>query len=419
VAVLIQAERFWLGQGKIERGMAMRVEDGHVLEIGPWRRLVAGRAPGEVTIDFGRTVLMPGLINLHTHLELGWLRNRVPARGGFTHWVRELRRQQNEARATLGEKGLRDDIVQAIRLGERELLHYGTTTFFDVSNSGLPAEHLSLSGIRAFAALECLGLDAHKAPATLARAREYVEAKSGGRIERLAVPHALYSCSADLLRGLKDPKLHKGHASMHLLESVEEMELFQSGFGPLRTMVDEICPEHDLFMGESAIERLEKFYGPPGNFLAVHGYAMNASELQTMARLGASIALCPSSRAFYLHPSIAINDLIRLKINVGLGTDSLASSPSLSLWHEMAQLSEDHPDLEPGRILSWATEGGARALNIRAGKLAPGYWADWIGVDANDVPDEELEDYLVREQPQVKVVAVAGDLLLDERWEGE
>lgn len=111
-------------------------------------------------------------------------------------------------------------------------------------------------------------------------------------------------------------------------------------------------------------------------------------------------------------------ELVRQKIPLCLGTDSLASAPTLSLWREMSVLHQDHPDLDPGRILSWATEGGARALGLAAGRLQAGLWADWIAVEAADVPSEDLETFLVAEEPDVRVVCVDGEILLDGRWDG-
>ena len=85
----------------------------------------------------------------------------------------------------------------------------------------------------------------------------------------------------------------------------------------------------------------------------------------------------------------------------------------------MAILAEEFDDIDPGEILLWATLGGAQALGLEAGRLKPGHLADWIAVDAADIGDDELERYLVTDEPQVRVVAVGGDILLDGRWEGD
>jgi aminodeoxyfutalosine deaminase len=416
--MLIQAERMWLGPGRIEEGWGIRVEGSRIEEIGPLRRLRQGKPVGENILDCGRSVLMPGLVNAHVHLELGWLRDRLSARGGFASWVRELARQRAEESELLGAEGMRREIVQSIRLGAMEMLHHGTTSFLDVSNSGLPFEILPEQGAHAMVALECLGLDRGKSESILERAREYVGGGDRGRVRSLAVPHALYSCSAPLLRGLGDRGLHHGVSTFHLLESREEADLFRLGMGPLRAFVDEICPENDLLAGEDPLDRLEGFFGVDASMLAVHGYALEPSQIQRLSRWGASLCLCPSSRQFFLNPPIPFAEIARHKLPLCLGTDSLASAPTLSLWHEMRILREEHPLIEPGRILSWATEGGAKALGLPTGKLSAGLFADWIAVEAADVPTAELEEFLVTEEPDVRVVSVEGELLLDGRWEG-
>lgn len=416
--MLITAERAWTGPGRVERGWGMRVEADRILESGPLRRLLQGRVPGEITVDCGRTVLMPGLVNAHVHLELGWLRDQVPARGGFSAWVRHLREAQTEARQRLGEEGVKEETNRACRLGAIEMLHHGTTAFLDVSNTGIPADAVPADGPRAFLALECLGLDPARVDAVLARAREYLEVATSPRHRRLAVPHALYSCSGALLRELASEEFHRGLATMHLLESEEEVDLFM-GYGKLRAFVDGIFPDHDIIFGEDPMARLRRFYGPPPRFVAVHGYALAASQVQVLARAGAFLALCPGSRDFFLHPIPPLSELRRHKVPLCLGTDSLASNPSLSLWKQMALLAEEFDDIDPGEILLWATLGGAQALGLEAGRLKPGHLADWIAVDAADIADDELERYLVTDEPQVRVVAVGGDILLDGRWEGD
>ena len=406
----------WLGPGRIEEGFGLRVEHGRIAEVGPLRRLRQGRAVGETVLDCGRSVLMPGLVNAHVHLELGWLRDRLSARGGFSSWVRELGRHRLEEGAKLGPEAMHQQTAQAIRLGSMEMLHHGTTAFLDISNTGLPAEILPDQGAHSLAALECIGLDRSRAEAILERAREYLEAPSRGRVSTLAVPHALYSCSDPLLRGLAASDMDRGLSSIHLMESSEEADLFRLGMGPLRAFVDEICPDHDLLTGEDPLDRIEGSGISARPLVAVHGYVLAPAQIQRLSRWGASLCLCPSSRRFFLHPRIPFSEIFRHKLPLCLGTDSLASSPSLSLWQEMRTLHEEYPALDAGRILGWATEGGAKALRLSAGRLAQGLFADWIAVECADVPTPDLEEFLVGEEPEVRVVSVEGDILLDGRW---
>lgn len=406
--MLITAERLWLGPGKIRHGWGARIEDDRFVAVGPLRQLREGRPLGEEVLDYGQSCLLPGLINAHCHLELGHLRERVPAHGGFTAWVRRLRHEDGVLLEHDGPERHQKRIRQAIQLGASELLSHGTTTVYDISNGGLPAEILPGIPMRAFCALECLSLDPSRGPAILDRANLYLDGPQTSLLRRLAVPHALYSCSAWLLSELSGKRFHHGIPSIHLAESQEERDLLDQGMGPLRTFVDAIFPDHDISPLEGLWGRLSTFYPPRAGMLAVHGYTLQAREIQLLAEAGAALVICPQSREFFANPMPNFEEIAKRRLRVALGTDSLASGHALSLWKEMAFLKALHPALNSGLILAWATEGGARALGLDAGRLMEGRLADWIAADTADVPDTELEDYLVEQEPEVRAVGVGG-----------
>lgn len=406
--MLITAERIWLGPKTIRRGWAARLEGERFTAVGPLRQLREGRPPGEEVVDYGQSCLLPGLVNAHCHLELGHLRERVSPQGGFSAWVRRMRLEDEAMRQRDGAELHEKRIRQAIALGARELLSHGTTALYDISNGGLPADILGALPLRSFCALECLGLDPARGPATLERAKAYLAAPEVVGVQRLVVPHSLYSCSAWLLSELSGKFFHKGIPSIHLAESQEERELLDNGMGALRGFVDGIFPDHDLSPSEGLWGRLTTFYPPRPGMLAVHGYVLQPREIQGLAKVGAVLVICPQSREFFANPPPPFDEIGRKKLRVALGTDSLASGHALSMWREMSFLKALQPRLESGQILSWATEGGARALGLEGGRIAAGRLADWIAADTADVPDEELEDYLVEQEPDVRAVGIGG-----------
>ena len=406
--MLITAERLWLGPKTIRHGWALRLEGDRIEAVGALRQLREGRPLGEEIVDYGECCLMPGLVNAHCHLELGHLRERVSPKGGFTAWVRRLRQEDQAFLEQDGPELHQRRIRQAISLGARELLSHGTTALYDISNGGVPAEVVASLPMRSFCALECIGLDPARGPGSIERATAYLTGPESATLQRLAVPHSLYSCSAWLLSELTGKQFHKGIPSIHLAESQEERDLLDQGMGPLRSFVDGIYPDHDINPAEGLWGRLSTFYPPRARMLAVHGYTLQGREIQGLAKAGATLVLCPQSREFFANPTPLFDEILRRKLAVALGTDSLASSNALSMWREMACLKALNPQLPSGQILSWATEGGARALNLDAGTLAPGRLADWIAVDTADVPDEELENYLVEQEPEVRAVGIGG-----------
>jgi cytosine/adenosine deaminase-related metal-dependent hydrolase len=100
------------------------------------------------------------------------------------------------------------------------------------------------------------------------------------------------------------------------------------------------------------------------NTLLVHGVQLNRGEARDLAGTGASLCLCPRSNLGLVGDMAPAPDLLAAWVNLALGTDSLASSPDLSLWAEMAALLERFPGLDPEAALTMAAPGGARALGM-------------------------------------------------------
>jgi 5-methylthioadenosine/S-adenosylhomocysteine deaminase len=120
----------------------------------------------------------------------------------------------------------------------------------------------------------------------------------------------------------------------------------------------------------------------------IHAVHVDAADIRRMAGRGVSVAHCPRSNARLSGGVAPVADFLRHGIPVGLGTDSLASVPTLDLWDEMrAALAAHAGRLSPADVLDMATLGGARALGLggQVGSLEPGKRADLIAVSAEVV----------------------------------
>jgi cytosine/adenosine deaminase-related metal-dependent hydrolase len=119
-----------------------------------------------------------------------------------------------------------------------------------------------------------------------------------------------------------------------------------------------------------------------GPVLVAHGNYLTDDEIEILARSGSSVAYCPRSHAFFGHEAHPWRQLLEAGVNVCLGTDSLASSPSLSVLDEMRFLFARAGDADPRRILEMGTSRGARALGLEGetGDLAAGRRADLVMV---------------------------------------
>ena len=143
------------------------------------------------------------------------------------------------------------------------------------------------------------------------------------------------------------------------------------------------------------------------NDLVVHGVQVDASDIALLKQIGCHVALCPRSNAALQSGKAPIADYLRADVPLSLGTDSLASAPSLSLWDELAFARSWFAGAAPARKwLEIATLGGAGALGLqnRVGQLVAGYDASFQIVKLADLPGlSELEEALCSAGEMVKV----------------
>jgi aminodeoxyfutalosine deaminase len=169
--------------------------------------------------------------------------------------------------------------------------------------------------------------------------------------------------------------------AMHLAESPEELELLQSGGGPLRTLMEEM----DAWDG-SLVQRPMR----PMDFLrrlaechralVVHGNYLDDEEIGFLGGHAArmSVVYCPRSHDWFSHRTYPLEKMLSAGVVVALGTDGRGSSPDLSLWAEMQRAARRHPGVGRDRILRMGTLSGARALGLadQFGSIAPGRRAE-------------------------------------------
>ena len=339
-------------------------------------------ADGPVT-NLGSGVLMPGLINAHCHLELGFLQGKLASNLSFPTWVDQL--QQSFSSLQEGE------IEKGIQEGIQEALHSGTTTMVDVGNTGKALKALSCSSLREYAYWEVLGLDLKvgigRLEKYLKQNSEDLEDSGGWGISA----HAPFSCSPDLLQRVVEESNCKPTMpfTMHLGESVEEQELFTERRGALYDFCLNRCSQVPGLKGKNGWKNafeyvLEKGFAPQES-LMVHCNTIDREALKEFYQKKISIVHCPRSHDFLNHPPFPYELCQEMEVNVCLGTDSLASNFSLNMFHEMAYFKSKNPDIAYEEILGMATLNGAKALgrSQELGSLKEGFFADCIYVESS------------------------------------
>jgi len=366
------------------------VDAGRIAEV---REPGTGSREREVR-DLGHVALMPGLINTHTHLELSWLRGRVPPANQFTAWVRQLVaiRRGTEQLIT---PGVLAPILEAIR----ELQESGTVAVGDISNSLAAVEPMQQAGLAGVVFHELLGFkERDGAIVEASRDQRASAARHGLRIS--LAPHAPYSTSVELFKAIRAAVSASDCPimSVHLGESPEEVELLENGSGPWRGMLQTIGVWRDDWAIPACgpVQFLDRHGVIDAKTLVVHGVQFDDAALARLREIGATLVTCPRSNRWVGVGYPPIERFYRSGVALAVGTDSLASVDDLNLFSELKTMRWLAPAVPARQILESATLVGARALGLdeELGTLSPGKRGKLLAVQLPGAVDD-VEEYLV------------------------
>jgi aminodeoxyfutalosine deaminase len=350
---------------------------------------------GEV-IDLGHVVILPSLVNAHTHLELSHLHGRIPRGEQFVQWVSAVIASRREYPDV-------DDprILEAARNAIADLRNSGTGLVGDVSNTLVTVPLLREADFPAQVFYELLGFNAPDPERRVNEARLRTRALAGKGDLRVALaPHAPYSVSPALFTAIRaDLDAHAPAVStVHLGESPEEVEFLTRGSGPFRTLLDKMGAWNDEWRapGTSPVAYLSDLGFLDRSVLAVHGVQFEGEDLSTLATLGMTIVSCPRSNEYVGVGAPPIEAFYAMDVDVAFGTDSLASAPDLNLFAELAEARRLAPRVPARQLIDSATRIGARALGFGAefGTIEAGKRASLIAVRVPDAVTD-VEEYLV------------------------
>ena len=186
----------------------------------------------------------------------------------------------------------------------------------------------------------------------------------------------------------------------HVAETVEEEQFVRDGTGPFADLLDSLGVDLGDWApkGVTPVQYLHKLGFFQSSPLLVHGNYIRDEDIPILRDLNVTVVFCPRSHAYFGHSDHPFEKLFALGVNIALGTDSLASTPSLSMLDEMRFIVETMPHVSPERVLTLAMLNGAKTMKVRAkiGGLRSGWKADIVGVrippGASRVPERILAD---------------------------
>jgi len=403
---------------------AVVVNRGTIIAVGPSSSIVK-KYSGRSVRRLQNAVLMPGLINVHTHLELPPLLASLQARA-FPDWVINLIR----AKRSLGDQ----DYYEAATQNVRSVIKSGTTSVGEICTHGASPGILKRSRMRAMIYHEIIDMSQNcheiidmsqdcgthvpgSGPVLLSRINKLLSRQTAC-IRMGLSPHAPHTVSTAVLRSIQTIAAVKNlPLCMHVAESRDELKLLQgrkSGFEKLYQAAG-----WDRAWSPSAASPFKYLnnlgmLGP--GFLAVHAVHATDGDIKLIKKSGTPVAHCPRSNHETGVGRMPLHKFLKAGITVGLGTDSLASSPSLNLWDEMryALLCHKADEIDARTLMELATRGGAKALGMAdVGSLTPGKKADIIAVSLPNRNSGELHYDLLRDTKSCMISLVNGKIIYE------
>ena len=376
----------------IQNGWIEIAADGRIKGLGE------GKAPSAAD-DLGDVALLPGLVNAHTHLELSWMAGLIPPAESMDAWIRKLM-----AVRRAGAPGGPDAELRAARAAAATMRATGTVLVGDISNNLTTPVVLGEAGLGGVVFHELIGFsqadpaggvrDAWHKTSGVVSPPSY---ETTPEVFFSVVAHAPYSVSPALFREIANAR-QDAPLSVHLAESAEEIEFLRSGRGPIRDMLEMLGVWTDEWTVPACdpVEYLDRLGYLQRGTLVVHGVHLTDTALERLRKAGAVVVTCPRSNLWVGSGPPRLSHFYSAKLPVAIGTDSLASTPTLNVFDELREMRRLAPEIAAAKLLESATRVGAEALGFgdKYGTLAPGKRAALVAVRVPTAV-RDVEEHLV------------------------
>ena len=329
------------------------------------------------------SVIMPGLINTHVHLEFSANKTTLKY-GNFVQWLFSVMEHREE----LIEKATKKLVDEELK----NMIANGTTTIGAISSYGFDMESCIESALNVVYFTEVLGSKADMIDTLFvdfkAKLKSAVAQTSDNFIPAIAI-HSPYSTHPFLIREvLRIAQESNMAVSAHFQESKAENDWLNYSTGEFESFFKDMLDQHKSLTQPS--EFLEQFKNIK-HLSFTHCVEANEKELEQIKKLGASITHCPNSNRLLNNSILNISYLD--EIPLAMGTDGLSSNNTLNMFEEIRNALFMHTNLESNKLaqklLIASTNGGANALGLKKGKLEKNYDADIISFKLPDACDKE------------------------------
>jgi len=340
-------------------------------------------------IDWGSAVIMPGLINAHTHLELTHLIKKITKFNSFTDWISQLVKKRRT--------WTKEDYIASADEGIRLSIESGTTLVGDIASNDFSWYAAEKTKIRIILFEELVAFSPEDADKALNQLKLRIERNGNNKLLLHGIsPHAPYSVSPVLYRRMAQfAGKRKMLIATHVAETIAEQQFIKKGTGEFYDFLNSIAviPKEWKHPGMSPIKYVVSLGMTGDSSILIHCNYLDDEDIDKIYKTHSHVVYCPRSHDYFGHKRHPIRKLLDSGINVALGTDSLASNETLSILDEMRFININRKDINAEEIFRAATVNGAAALSFQKnlGLLRKGYIADMTVLK---LPELKIKDLL-------------------------
>jgi 5-methylthioadenosine/S-adenosylhomocysteine deaminase len=403
--LILTAETVVPVSSKPLRNASVFISGGKIREVGK-PGVLRKKYKGAQEMDLGKGILLPGLVNAHTHLELGWMFSRLSSFRGFTGWLGQIIKEKRAGVAAAG-------IVRSAEEGIRASILSGVTTVGEISSyGGIDKQILKGSGLRTVLFREVLDSNEDKT--------DFSSLEKGTLFEERLFAHSPYSCSPGVLKkALRYYRKNGVPLGIHLAESADEVRFVRGEENNIEKKIFPLIRKTPFKRprAETPVSYLMNAGLLHGvKITLVHMVQVSGGEARRLRDMDAAVVLCPRSNFFLQVGAPPVKEYAEFN-RIGIGTDGLSSNYNLDFFEEMRFL---HllMSASQGRRAAFvtvyaATLGGAKSLYIedKTGSIEAGKEADLIFLGSGAGTGDPYLSVISSSARDVGMVMVRGEII--------
>jgi len=339
----------------IRNGIVTTDVTGKILEINS-----PDSAITDTEIEIYNGIIVPGFVNAHCHVELSFLKNKIPEHKGLDEFILAIEslRLANE-----------EEITAAISNADKEMFNEGIVAVGDISNKNHSFSLKAKSRILYHTFIEVFGFHPSRAESTFGNGINLLKELESFKSHCSITAHAPYSASTPLLEKIRNYAEENNSAlTIHNQETKDENLLFQNKTGKILQRLEKFGIDTSFFIptGKNSLASILPFLPKKNKIQFVHNTFTTAEEIDEALAYNQNIfwCFCPNANLYIENRLPDIKMFFAKKAKCTIGTDSLASNHQLSVLEEMKSIQKNFPTIPLEEIIRWSTLNGAELLDF-------------------------------------------------------